>query len=79
MKAGTVKPVLSGHSKKIKKLVFKADYYLMQVKSIAECPRGEHSAILLTFIKLPFTIKTFVLSILKWPLKTGFTLYVTAS
>ena len=26
---------------------------------------GEHSAILLTFIKLPFSIKTFVLSIFK--------------
>ena len=35
----------------------------MQVKSIS-CRRlqGEHSAILLTFIKLPFVIKTFVLS-----------------
>ena len=36
--------------------------------------QGEHSAILLTFIKLPFDIKTFVLSIFEWPLKTGFTL-----
>ena len=33
----------------------------------------EHSAILLTFIKQPFTIKIFVLSIYVWPLKTGFT------
>ena len=33
----------------------------------------EHSAILSAFIKLSFSIKTFVLSILKWPLKTGFT------
>ena len=40
----------------------------MQVKSIAEC-----SAILLTFTKLPFSIKTFVLYIFEWPLKTGFT------
>ena len=31
-----------------------------------------HSAILSTFIKLQFAIKTFVLSIFKWPLKTGF-------
>ena len=29
----------------------------------------EHSAILLTFIKLPFVIKIFVLSIFEWPLK----------
>ena len=28
---------------------------------------------LLTFIKLPFVFKTFVLSIFEWPLKTGFT------
>ena len=48
----------------------------MQVKSIAECSLGEHSAILLTFIKLPFVIKIFVLSIFEWPLKTGFTVVV---
>ena len=35
--------------------------------------QGEHSAILSTIIKLPFSIKTFILSIFKWPLKTGFT------
>ena len=33
----------------------------------------EHSAILLTFIKLPFVIKICVVSIFEWPLKTGFT------
>ena len=33
----------------------------------------EHSAILLTFIKIPFVIKIFVVSIFEWPLKTGFT------
>ena len=38
----------------------------MQVKSIAECSKG-------TFIKLPFVIKIFVLSIFEWLLKTGFT------
>ena len=35
--------------------------------------QGEHSAILSTFIKLPFVTKIFVLSIFEWPLKTGFT------
>ena len=35
--------------------------------------QGEHSAILSTFIKLPFVIKIFVLSILEWPFYTGFT------
>ena len=34
--------------------------------------RGEHSAILSTFINLTFAFKTFVLSIFEWPLKTGF-------
>ena len=33
----------------------------------------QHSAIRSTFIKLPFAIKTFVLSIFEWPLKTCFT------
>ena len=45
----------------------------MQVKSIAECSEAEHSAILLTFIMLPFVIKSFVLSIFEWPFYTGFT------
>ena len=31
--------------------------------------QGEHSAILLTFIKPPFVIKIFVLSIFEWPLE----------
>ena len=31
------------------------------------------AAILLTFIKLPFVIKIFVLSIVEWPVYTGFT------
>ena len=35
--------------------------------------QGEHSAILLTFIKLQFVITIFVLSIFEWPLKTSFT------
>ena len=35
--------------------------------------QGEHSAILLTFIKLPFVINIFVLSIFEWLFYTGFT------
>ena len=35
--------------------------------------QGEHSAILSTFIKLPFVTKIFVLSIFEWPFYTGFT------
>ena len=45
----------------------------MQVRRNAE---GEHSAILLTFIKLPFVIKIFVLSIFEWPVYTGFTIII---
>ena len=37
----------------------------------------EHSAILLTFIKLPFVIKIFLLSIFEWPFYTGFTVLTT--
>ena len=48
----------------------------MQVKSISECSKGEHSAILSTFIKLPIVTKIFVLSIFEWRLKTGFTVNV---
>ena len=49
-----------------KSLVFKTNYYLMQVKSIVEYSPS-------TFIKLPFVIKIFVLSIFEWPFYTGFT------
>ena len=44
-----------------RKLVFKTNYRLVQIKSIS------------TFIKLPFVIKTVVLSIFEWPFYTGFT------
>ena len=37
--------------------------------------QGEHSEILSTFIKLPFVIKVFVLSIFEWPFYTGLTVY----
>ena len=37
--------------------------------------QGEHSAILLICIKLPFVIKIFVLYFFEWPLYTGFTIY----
>ena len=45
----------------------------MQVKNIAECSKGSILQYFSTFIKLPFSIKTIILSIFKWPLKTGFT------
>ena len=51
-------------------MAFKTDYRLIQVKSIAECSGALN--------KLPFVIKTYVLSIFEWQFYTGFTvLYVT--
>ena len=38
----------------------------------------EHSVILSTFIKLPFVIKIFVLSVFEWPFSTGFTVNLFA-
>ena len=35
----TVKPVVSGHSKRRPKMVFKTNYCLMQIKNIAECSK----------------------------------------
>ena len=57
------KPCVKWPLSKRPKLVFKTSYRLMKVKSIAECSKGqgEHSAILSTFIKLPFVINIFVL------------------
>ena len=70
--SGTVKPVLSGHYKKTK-IVFQDRLSLNAGQKYYRMLPLEHSAILLTFIKLPFAIKTFVLSIFEWQLKTGFT------
>ena len=53
---------------------------LSQCRSkVLQNAHGEHSAILLTFIRLPFVIKAFVLSIFEWPFYTGFTVLFTVS
>ena len=59
--------------KKNTKIVFQYRLSLNAGQKYCRMLQREHSAILSTFIKLPFSIKTFVLSIFKWPLKTGFT------
>ena len=64
----TVKPVLSSHSKRIQDRLS-----LNAGQKYCRMLQGEHSAILSTYIKLPFVIKIFVLSIFEWPLKKGFT------
>ena len=51
----TVQPVLSGHSKKDQLSLNAGQKYCRMLQ-------GEHSAILLTFIKLPNVIKILVLS-----------------
>ena len=58
-------------------MVFKTK---LSLKAGQKCCRmlQEHSAILLIFIKLPFVIKIFVLSIFEWPFYTGFTVFIYA-
>ena len=55
------------------KTVFQDSFSLNAGQKYCRRLKGEHSAILLTFIKLPFIIKIFVLSIFEWPFYTGFT------
>ena len=66
----TVKPVLSGHSKRRPKISFQDRLSLNAGQRYCRMLQGEHSAILSTFIKLPFVI------IFEWPLKTGFTVLI---
>ena len=67
----TVKPVLSGHSKKKDQLSLNAG------QKYCRMLQGEHSAIFLTFIKVPFAIKIYVLLFFEWLLKIGFTVLTT--
>ena len=55
--------------KKKAKIGFQDRILLNAVQKYCRMLQGEHSAILLTFIKLPFVIKIFVLSILSGPLR----------
>ena len=74
----TVKPVLSSHSKMTPKIGFQDRLSLNAVQNYCRMLQGEHSTILLTFIKLPFFIKAFFC--LFWvPLKTGFTVLLIVS
>ena len=72
----TVKSVLSSHSEKDpKKMVFKTEYRLMQVKRIAECSKGSILQHFQPVLSEHLSFNTFVLSIFEWPLKTGFTVF----
>ena len=63
----TVKPVLSGHSKRPKNYFL--DRFLLNAgQKYCRMLQGEHSAIPSTFIKLPF-VKTFVLTFMSGRLR----------
>ena len=70
--AYTVKHVFKRPLKKNNKIGFQYQLLLNAGQKYCRMLHGEHSAILSTFNNLPFSIKTFVLFILKWLLKTGF-------
>ena len=57
------------------KSVFQDQLSLNASQKYCRTLQGEHSAILSTFIKLPFVIKIFVLSIFEWKFYTGFALF----
>ena len=58
------------------KIGFQDQFSLNVGQKYCRMLQGEHSAILKAFIKLPFVIKIFVLSIFDWPFYTGFTVLV---
>ena len=64
-----------GHSQKYRKLVFKTNILLNAGQKYCRMLQGKHSSIFSTFIKLPFVIKIFILSIFEWQFYTGFTVY----
>ena len=68
------KTCLKRSQKRRPKIGFQDRLLLNACQKYCRMLQGEHSAILSTFIKLPFVFKTFVLSIFEWLLRTGFTL-----
>ena len=69
----TVKPVQNNHSQKRPKIGFQDQLSLNAGQKYCRMIQGEHSAILSTFIELPYAIKIFVLYIFEWLLSTDFT------
>ena len=60
------KSCLKGPPSKRPKIGFQNQLSLNVGQKYCRMLQGEHSAILSTFIKLPFVIKIFVLSIFEW-------------
>ena len=71
-KTGVKLPLSKGQ-----KIVFQDQLSLNAGQKYCRMLQGEHSAILSTFIKLPFVIKFFVLSIFEWLFYTVFTVSVS--
>ena len=61
------------------KISFQDQFSLNAGQKYCRMLQGEHSAILSTFIKLPFVIKIFVLSIFECAFYTGFTVHAYCS
>ena len=68
-----MKKLKSATTQKRPKIGFQDRLWLNADQKYCRMLQGEHSAILSTFIKLPFVFKIFVLSIFEWLLKAGFT------
>ena len=75
----TVKPVLSCQSKRRQKICFQDRLLLNAGQKYCRMLTREYSAILSTFIMLPFVILIFVLSVFEWSLKTGFTVHIPSN
>ena len=73
----TVKTCVKHPLSKRPKIGFRDQLSLTAGQKYCRMLQGEHSAILSTFIKLPFVIKIFVLSIFEWPFYTGFTVILS--
>ena len=58
---------------KRQKIGFQDQLLLNAAQKYCRMLQGELSAILSTFIKLPFVVKIFALSIFEWPFYTDFT------
>ena len=69
------KTVLKGPLKKNTKIGFQDRLSLNAGQMYCRILQGENSAILSTFIKVPFVINILVLSIFEWPLETSFTVH----
>ena len=71
------KPCVKRPLSKRQKIGFQGQLSLNAGQKYCKMLQGDHSAILSTFIKLPFVTKIFVLSIFEWPFYTGFTVIIS--